>query len=355
MKSISLQEEQQVRQCRRRSRKLLSSAEGSSFSSLASIILAATLLLTSHTTTRAFTNIPTVSSGTFRSRLSASLAESSLSSSSSSGERLSRYSGEGLSRYYQSILSRTNDRQRFVTGKYPVIVSVQEDPTRKWLALGRGDTATTMLVNGTSIDRSLASYDRLQWLDDDERGELHNRYASVSMELLAEIHMDKPGYVNILSSDGAGSSAAALRNADDSTTRWNRWKRKRALLEELEDSKWQSPYQERLWVTGFTLAGRRGIVKSMDVNNGHIDSVNKRSKTMALWPNEVNSVPTKLLGNQQASNNKYEDALLVSDGFLVPGKDRGGIYIVKNPGNPASEWTVCLTNMESGDRWFYHR
>jgi hypothetical protein len=322
-------------------------------------MFAATLLLTSHTTTLAFTNIPEVPSGTIRSRLlSASLAESSLaeslSSSSSSGQRLSRYSGEGLSRYYQSILSRTNNRQRFVTGKYPAIVSVQEDPTRKWLALGRGDTATThVLVNGTSIDRSLASYDRLQWLDDDEREELHDRYASVSMELLAEIHMVKPGYVNILSSDGAGSSAAALRNAD-STTRWN-WNRKPALPDELEDSKWQSPYRERLWVTGFTLAGRKGIVKSMDVNNGHIDSVNKRSKTMALWPNEVNSVPTKLLGDQHASNNEYEDALLISDGFLVPGKDRGGIYIVKNPGNPTSEWTVCLTNMESSDPWFYHR
>jgi hypothetical protein len=369
MKSISLQEEErQVRQGRRRSRKLLSSADGSSFSSLASIMLVATLLLTSHTTTTlAFTNIPTKPSGTIRSRLLSALLTESLSSSSSSsgerpsssssGERLSRYSGEGLSRYYQSILSRTNNRQRFVTGKYPAIVSVQEDPTRKWLALGRGDTATThVLVNGTSIDRSLASYDRLQWLDDDERGELHNRYASVSMELLAEIHMVKPGYVNILSSDGAGSSAAALRNAD-STTRWNRFKRNRDVLEELEDSKWQGPDRERLWVTGFTLAGRKGIVKSMDVNNGHIDSVNKRSKTMALWPNEVNSVPTKLLGDQeQASNNEYEDALLVSDGFLVPGKDRGGIYIVKNPGNPTSEWTVCLTNMEEGsDRWFYHR
>lgn len=316
----------------------------------------------------AFTNTPAAPSpsGRFRSRLflSASLAEeeglSSSSSSSSSGEGLARYSGEGLSRYYQSILSRTSNRQRFVTGKYPVIVSVQEDPTRKWLALGRrGDTAATthVLVNGTSIDRSLASYDRLQWLDDDEREELYNPYISVSMELLAEIHMVKPGYVNILSSDGAGSSAAALRNTD-STTGWNRWKRNREQLEESEDSnlKWKNnPYRERLWVTGFTLTGRRGIIKSVEVNNGHIDSVNKRSETMALWPNEVNSVPTNLLGGQQASNNEYEDALLVSDGFLVPRKDRGGIYIVKNPGHPTSEWTVCLTNMESSDRWFYHR
>jgi hypothetical protein len=51
-----------------------------------------------------------------------------------------------------------------------------------------------------------------------------------------------------------------------------------------------------------------------------------------------------------------EDALLVSDGFLVPGKDQGGIYIIKNPENPSSEWTICLTDKSSGgDRWFYHR
>lgn len=48
------------------------------------------------------------------------------------------------------------------------------------------------------------------------------------------------------------------------------------------------------------------------------------------------------------------DALLVGDGFLVPGKDRGAVYLVKNPGNPHSEWTVPLTDRE-GERWFYHR
>ena len=31
---------------------------------------------------------------------------------------------------------------------------------------------------------------------------------------------------------------------------------------------------------------------------------------------------------------ELDDALLVSDGFLVPGKDHGGLYVVKNPSTP---------------------
>lgn len=264
--------------------------------------------------------------------------------------------GEGLSRYYQNILSRTSEQQRFVTGKYPVIVTVVENPTRKWL--DKSAATSQLLANGTSIDRSVASYDRFQWLAKGEREELHNRYATASLQLLAEIHMTKPGYVNILPSDGAGSSAAVLRHADATTPLWNRWNRNSILFEQLEDLKWQGPYRDRLWVSGFTLAGRRGIVKSVDIDNGHIDSVNSRSESMALWPNEVCSVPAQLLApphhsETKVNSNFMDDALLVSDGFLVPGKDRGGVYVIKNPGNPHSEWTTCLT--DQSDRWFYHR
>ena len=48
---------------------------------------------------------------------------------------------------------------------------------------------------------------------------------------------------------------------------------------------------------------------------------------------------------------ELDDALLVSDGFLVPGKDHGGLYIVKNP-STSREKSVCLTQ---DNRWFYHR
>jgi hypothetical protein len=270
--------------------------------------------------------------------------------------------GQGLSRYFQNILSRTNSRQRFVTGKYPVIVTIEENPTQKWLDK---DSATSLLmVNGTAVDKSLASYDRFQWLDDKEREELQHRYASMTLELLAEIHMSKPGYVQILSSNGAGSSTEALRELQESgsTTRWNRWSNsslyQKLILDELQKRQ-RGPVYDRLWVTGFSLAGRKGIVKSMDVSTGHMESVNARSEAMTLWPNEVNAVPQDLVANPKMQNSsssspQVNDALLISDGFLVPGKDRGGIYIVKNPGNPHSEWTTCLTDLD-GDRWFYHR
>ena len=267
---------------------------------------------------------------------------------------------DGLSKYYQNILSRNSEQQRFVTGKYPVIVTVEENPTRKWLNRGRlGNNAaistSQLLANGTSIDRSLASYDRFQWLGEDEREELHNRYATVSLQLLAEIHVPKPGYVNVLPSDGAGSSAEVLRQVGHSGG-W-RWNRNKEVFHKLEDLKWQGPYRDRLWSSGFTLTGRKGIVQSVDVDSGHIESVNSRSVSMTLWPNEVNSVPSELIRSadfKSGSTTKLlDDALLVSDGFLVPGKDRGGIYIIANPGNPDSEWTVCLT--DQAYRWFYHR
>lgn len=289
---------------------------------------------------------------------------------------------QGLSRYYQGILSRTNDRQRFVTGKYPVIVTVEENPTQKWLNLGRrvagqSNAATSLvLVNGTMIDQSLASCSRFQWLDDKESDQLHEKYTSVSLELLAEIHMSKPGYLQILDSGGAGSSAADLRldtadhdNSNKYAALWkSRWR-------ELVDGDWKENKdrnkgrRERLWVTGFSLAGRKGMIKSLDVHDGRIDSANARSEAMTLWPNELNAIPklTSLLPEKltistnhhnggQSKISEEEDALLVSDGFLVPGKDQGGIYIIQNPGNPNSEWTTCLTNKSgSSGRWFYHR
>ena len=83
--------------------------------------------------------------------------------SSSSLDMASQLSSAGLSPYFQGILSRTNSRQRFVTGRYPLIIDIKENPTAKWLNLGRvnENIATTyVLVNETTIDRSLASYDQ---------------------------------------------------------------------------------------------------------------------------------------------------------------------------------------------------
>jgi hypothetical protein len=300
-----------------------------------------------------------------------------------------------------------------VTGQFPLIVTVEENPTRKWLDLGRmqgqgGRVGTTneqfstsvVLLNGTNIDRSVASYDRYQWLDDPERQELHERYATVSMELLAEISLDKPGYLQIMQSTGAGSSAAHSRNLNQQlndgskTPLWNRWRnaeKDSATIEmqsstanDMEQEK-EKPLRDRLWSTGFSLTSPRGFIKSVDIHDGHIDTVNPRSESMISWPNEITQVPTSMIkrqhqqtpGQMQHSTRETldemgvdsdsgesfssyvdsltQDALLVADGFLVPGKDRGGIYVVNNPANKESEWSIPLTDPFSTDRWFYHK
>ena len=268
---------------------------------------------------------------------------------------------EGLSRFHQSIMSRSTDRQRLVTGKDPLLITVEDNPTRRWLGSGRDETAATshLLVNGTTVERSTASFDRFQWIDDEERVELHQRYAMVSLELIAEVHIKKPGYVNILPSSGAGSTAA-LRRVVDKSTAWNRYTGGSAILDEIDGNRVN---KDRLWVTGFSLASQRGYLHSVDAETGHIDSVNKRTSNSILWPNESSSVPSirdmrvNSEGSAISSNgHARDDALLISDGFLVPGKNRGGIYIVKHPGNPVTESLSCLTGGSMKHRaWFYHR
>lgn len=290
---------------------------------------------------------------------------SALSGGELEGTRSSGLGMQGLSKYHQSILSRmANERQRFVSGKYPVICEVTDTPTLKWLGRGKTGTASTsqLMVNGTSVQRSLASYDRFQWLDDEEREELHNGYGLLSWELLAVISLPKPGYVNILPGHGAGSTAASARFLE-SNSQWGRWKFKGQVLEELEERVCKS---DRLWVTGFSLTGRSGTIHSVDADTGYIGPVNARTSRSLLWPNEVTHVPSQFYASPDEKADAasringsplcdLKDAILVSDGFLVPGKDRGGIHVVKNPGNPNSEWSVCLTEITGYDKWFYHR
>ena len=62
-----------------------------------------------------------------------------------------------LSKAHHSIMSKTSNmrRQRFVTGKYPLYVSVKQNPTNKWLGLAESQ----IYLNGVPIEKSLASYD----------------------------------------------------------------------------------------------------------------------------------------------------------------------------------------------------
>ena len=285
---------------------------------------------------------------------------SSSSSSSYSQSSLSR-----ISKAHRSMMAKTSNmrRQRFVTGKYPLYVTVKQNPTKKWLGLAESQ----ICLNGTNIEKSLASYDIFHWLDDDERRELHGDYELLSMELLAEIHVKKPGYVNILPKIGAGSSLTSPSLYD-----WKSWKSRSSMnnsgdqtiptLNEEDLSE-----RDRLWITGFSLTKNRGELHTLDVETGAMSYVNEITARSIKWPNEVASIPRQqypLYETSSISNEgRLEDALLVTDGFLVPGKDKGGLYVVRNPGNSVTERRVCLTGVMNlqGDiingesDWFYHR
>ena len=285
------------------------------------------------------------------------------------------YSQSSLSRIskaHQSMMAKTSNmrRQRFVTGKYPLYVTVKQNPTKKWLGLAESQIS----LNGTNIEKSLASYDIFHWLDENERRELHGDYELLSMELLAEIHVKKPGYVNILPKSGAGSSLTSPPLFD-----WKSWKLRDSMNGDTQqsfppfDDEEEEDLSERLWITGFSLTKNRGELHTLDVETGTMSYVNEMTARAIKWPNEVASIPRQQYVMNHPSNSsstcasssgqQLEDALLVTDGFLVPGKDKGGLYVVQNPTNSVTERRVCLTGVMNlqGDiingesDWFYHR
>ena len=313
-----------------------------------------------------------------------------------------------LSKAHRSMMAKSSSmrRQRFVTGRYPLYVSVVRNPTNRFLGLAE----SRIYLNGTSIDRSLASYDAFHWLDDDERRELHGDYEFLSLELLAEIHVRRPGYVNVLPGGGAGSSLlpsapSSARSSSSSSPPpsaaagvggggrakagafgglWKSWISRDADAAAVAPSPSGGGIErrgvvggERLWMTGFSLTNQRGEMHALDVKSGVMSSATDRTSGAIRWPNEVASVPGRLYrgadradaaaaagGGGGDDGDGLEDALLVTDGFLVPGKDKGGLYVVRNPGNGACEWADCLTgttnlrgapiNVGEGD-WFYHK
>lgn len=302
-----------------------------------------------------------------------------------------KYATEGLSKSHRSMFATTTRRQRCVTGRYPLRITVVENPTRKWLSSSSTRSSNSistsqLLVNGTSIDRSLASYDRFQWLDGEERTILNQEsaYALVSLELLAEIHVKNPGYVNILPANAAGYSAKKKRDQGMWKTTWRQNDVFSHLLGQ-EEEKSEEAGQERMWITGFSLTKQCGQLNYVDVKSGYMGNVHGTSGIR--WPNEVNTVPSQPYNNIHISkkceevlgsvdDNELQDSLLVSDGFLVPGRDNGGLHVVLKPGDDKAERRVCLTG-KHGDRirkkssdsknngydiqsedesgWFYHR
>jgi len=180
-------------------------------------------------------------------------------------------------------------RQRFITGSYPLLVSMLSNPKRKYLKHDLTDTQ--VLINGTSIENSLASIDQLSWLEPKDE-------PSLSIELVGEITTKHPAYLRIMKSFG----------------------------------------KEKLMVTDFSMTKALGGVTSVDCRDGKMKHCGS-----FCWPNEVGEVAGE------------KDALLVTDGFLVPGRDFGGVYVIRRAGEP-DETKICLSDLVGeNEGWFYHR
>ena len=410
-------------------------------------------------------------------------------------------SDEGLSRFHRRLLISTSNRQRFVTGTYPLFVSVRDSPTRHWLRKrntglrgeeqrrrrafflddgtgegllqlqqlqreleeAQGMATCQLYVNDTLVERSLASFDRYGWLEDDRKkndingmkeyetnndsihsSSIEGTNECLSLELIAEINVRKPGYLNILPKSfnnkcrdldhlpSHGSYYGDVTNKK--FTSWFTKLQQKQQAQANDHSAFQNDENDdMLWISDFSLTKKGGIT-SVDTQAGSIRPVGKINgiwreigKAMNYkhedknevgisfeWPNEVSAVPvqhfkpsilnkytnekiTPILpeGSLDASSkNKksrennlssiyeptkyHENALLITDGFLVPGRGNGGIYVVQNLGQDNIEHKVCLiggddsSNKDSfhknentsksssflpdeSTEWFYHR
>jgi hypothetical protein len=65
------------------------------------------------------------------------------------------------------------------------------------------------------------------------------------------------------------------------------------------------------------------------------------------WPNSVQVVPQEVFG-------PYVRAIVVPDGFLVPGHANGGVYIITVEMDDFTQARECYTITDNTDGYFYH-
>jgi len=106
---------------------------------------------------------------------------------------------------------------------------------------------------------------------------------------------------------------------------------------------------QRLWVTSFGMARSGGVV-GLDLT-GKLPA--RRLKLELAWPNAVEHVPADFLRPLFGEGFDVTASILIADGFLVPGKTDGGVFLVQNPGS-SKELSARLTRRDD-TRWFYHR
>ena len=148
---------------------------------------------------------------------------------------------------------------------------------------------------------------------------------------------------------GASLAAFASATADLDFTSANHFKLKHAAF--VEVAKFEDE-EEFLLVSTFTgspfghghvymVPNIRDAVKAGDVSD--LDPVELDTPTFQ-WPNDVKAVPQDVFG---------ERAIVVPDGFLVPGKSDGGVYIVRMDATELTKTTETVT-ISKKKGYFHH-
>jgi len=209
------------------------------------------------------------------------------------------------------------------------MLQVKEDPSRDWFSLLRKPSGISegfrsgknvVFVNGTKLCWSPMDG---RGDSDDWRGTTGGSIAGLTrpkytLELSAEVSVPNPGYASVI--------------------------------------------RDSLWVTSFfMLPGKKGGITKVGLSDGAVT----KCKWGLGWPNEVIEVPEIVdsSNNSYNSNNSnniirsggshspHQGAILVCDGFFVPGKNQGGIYMVVSPTFP-TERIIQVTVPKDG--WYYH-
>ena len=96
-----------------------------------------------------------------------------------------------------------------------------------------------------------------------------------------------------------------------------------------------------IWVT----PGVKGAVKNNTVSK--LKSVKVKNIGNFEWPNDIKVIPGDVFGDKSRT-------IVVPDGFLVPGKSNGGVYIITMDSNDVSKATKRQTMTSNKDGYFYH-
>jgi len=108
-----------------------------------------------------------------------------------------------------------------------------------------------------------------------------------------------------------------------------------------------------LLVSEFSAFGNGGVYVVPGVKDAVADSAIKGLKSHKLnmgkfqWPNNVSVIPESVFG-------KDVRAIVVPDGFLVPGHANGGVYILTVDNDDITKATANYTMTSNKDGYFYH-